>query len=95
MFVFNLPQSIKPMSTSKGVNQDKTRVMPPPPMFMQQPFENHFAIPHSDASVMGWNQAGNFTATSMARESTRKTMTDMANNTSIIGILNERRRNNF
>ncbi len=44
---------------------------------------------------MGWNQAGNFTATSMAKESTRKTMTDMANNTSIIGILNDRRRNNF
>ena len=95
MFVFNLPQSIKPMSTYRGVDKDKTRVMPPPPMFVQQPFENYTNIPHSDASVMGWNQAGNFSATSMAKESTMKTFRDMANNNSIIGIINDRRRRNF
>lgn len=94
MLVFNLPQNMAPMRTAKGVNPASTQVMPPQPMFQPPQFNNYFSL-RSDASIMGYNNYGNFTATSMTGESQHRAMVDMANNMSIVGLTNNRRRRNF
>lgn len=94
MLMFNLPQSMKPMRVAKGVNPAATQVVPPQPMFNIQPFENHFNL-RSDESIMGYNQFGNFTATSMVGESQHTAMTAMANNISISNLVNNKRRGMF
>lgn len=94
MIIFNLPQSMKPMNVSKGVNADATKVMPPQPMFDIRPFENHFNL-RSDESIMGYNQFGNFTATSMVAESQHNAMIAMNNNMTISNLVNNKRRGMF
>lgn len=94
MLIFNLPQDIRPQKVSKGVNSKIMEVQPPPPTFQPKPFDSH--IVNADAySIMGWNRAGNFTASRMAGEVRERTMIDMANNMSIVDLTNDRRRRNF
>lgn len=94
MLIFNLPQSVKPTRVAKGVDPRSMQIMPPAPMFQPTPFKNYFAL-RSDKSVMGYNQFGNFTATSMAAESTQRAMRDMANNMSIVELTNGKRKGLF
>ena len=40
MLLFNLPPKINHPQIAKGVDLDKTKVVPPQPMFQQRPFDN-------------------------------------------------------
>lgn len=94
MLMFHLPQDVRPRKVSKGVDPNAFQVQDPEPAYKPEPIPNH--IINADAySIMGWNRAGNFTASSMAGQTRIKTMRDMYNNMSIVNLTNDRRRRNF
>jgi len=92
MLIFNLPQRTDPVSVSRGIDKDRTRVRPPKPAFVPRPFKNYMAMPYNDESLMGYGPHGTFTATTMMGESQRQAFSDMRNNSSIISMINDKRR---
>lgn len=96
MFLMNLNRNVnKPMQTAKAIKADRTKVKPAEPMYELEPFESYEGIPHQDVSLMGYDYFGNYTATSMAREARQKAFMNMANNNSIINLMNGKRRGEF
>lgn len=97
MLLFNLPPKINHPQIAKGVDLDKTKVVPPQPMFQQRPFDNFqaLALGPTDESLMGYGPQGTFTATSISVNSRNKAMAQMGRNASLVNLVNDRRRRNF
>lgn len=90
MFVFNLPQRVDPMSTSKSPRPGLTDVTPPGPRFNRRPMRNYQAeqIGPTDPNLMGYGPFGTFTSTAMSVESRRRAMAQMRRDTSLINLAN-------
>ena len=97
MLLFNLPPRINHPDIAKGVDLDKTKVVAPPPMFQRRPFINFQAeaIGPTEEYLMGYGPQGSFTPTSMSVASRHRAMTQMNKNSSLINLMNDRRRRNF
>ena len=101
MLLFNMPKKkdLRPVNIAKGVNKNENKIRPAKPRFEHRinPFDNYTEemLVANDKSIMGFNKVGNFTATQLKAESERKAFHDMANNTHIINLVNDKRRRNF
>lgn len=96
MLLYN-NHKMHPTEIAKGVDKHATDVERAQPMFHHKlnPFDNYFAIQHQDERLMGYNEQGNFAATNMQRWSHEQQFKQMAQNESIVNLVNGKRRGEF
>lgn len=86
---------MRPANIAKGVDKHGLDVHSPEPMFKQKPFENYAALQYQDTRLMGYDAQGAFTATSMQRASHEEQFRQMAQNNSLVNLVNGKRRGEF